>query len=63
MENMIGQRVTIQCPVFKRGRKFRGVITGEKIPGVTALVLIDGNKKAKGFAFGWLTKDIENKLL
>jgi len=48
------QRVKINCPAYKNGKTFYGFITGQK-NSITALVLIDGNKKSTSFCFNWLT--------
>ena len=57
-----GQKVTVNCPTYKRGRKFTGEITGEKplAPlhiaqyGKTYFVKIDGNNKSTPFHESWI---------
>jgi hypothetical protein len=57
-------RVTIQCPSFRRGKKFEGIITGEKPlaalhiakHGRTYFVKLDGNNKSTQFHESWLAE-------
>jgi hypothetical protein len=57
-------RVTIQCPSFRRGKKFEGIITGEKTlaalhiakHGRTYFVKLDGNNKSTQFHESWLAE-------
>ena len=57
-------RVTIQCPLFRRGKKFEGIITGEKTlaalhiakHGRTYFVKLDGNNKSTQFHESWLAE-------
>lgn len=59
-----GTKVKINCPTYKRGKRFTGEITGEKplAPlhiaqyGKTFYVKIDGNKKASTFHESWLSE-------
>lgn len=57
MENIIGARVKINCPVRNNGRTFYGIIKGIKKQTenfTTVSVLIDGNKKCTSMALGWM---------
>lgn len=58
-----GTKVSVKCPSYRNGRKFEGIITGEKplAPihiaqyGKTYFVMIDGNKKSTPFHQSWIT--------
>lgn len=54
----IGAKVKINCPVYKNGRTFTGVIKGVKkgiiIGQRTLYILIDGNNKCTSFAEVWV---------
>ena len=59
----IGTKVKINCPVYKNGRTFIGVIKGVKkgiiIGQRTLYVLIDGNSKCTAFGEVWIKEIIE----
>ncbi len=68
MENLVGKKVRISCPVFKNGRTFYGVVKSIKKETeryITYNVIIDGNTKTSSLANCWLTemKPISNDII
>lgn len=63
MENLIGKKVRISCPIYKNGRTFYGVVKSIKkqtTAFTTYNVLIDGNSRTTSFSDDWLT-DVEQR--
>lgn len=48
-----GDKVEVQCPGYRGGKKFEGVVTGVNF--LNAKVKVKGNIKSTAFHFRWLS--------